>query len=404
MVVKLEDVLARPGATWLAMERYVNDGSPSGVTTTTSERTSPTGPYPDFELPFYSCPGLELRTSRPALPPPELPESAFPVHPDLDSATEGGLSGDRPPALVDTVTVTPTSSGRTVAVTDGRVPPVHIKLHYPRVIGRFARRIDVRRADAALDTSALLADPRAGLPSDLAFLPEPAALVAPSGTAAILRSPVPYPDREPAALAPLFSLFSRDRRQTADPPLLWQILEGDPEPTTTVWDRLLRPIVDGWAHMTLRLGLIPEWNAQNLLVELSVDRQIRRIVFRDLEGQHRDRAHRPDWASPLDGDDHRVLTTDETAARQQRSWLYDFKLGDYVLEPLVAAVVRKPDERACLITAVRERFAHHLDRAGLTAADLFPRDGRTYAQPVGPVQHGRWIEPRGTPPVYRPQR
>jgi hypothetical protein len=402
--MKLDDILADPAAAWLAMERYVNDGSPSGVAATTSERTSPTGPYPDFELPFYACPDVELLTSGPAPPDPGLPSGAFPVHPDLDSATEGGLSGDHPPALVDSVRVTPTSSGRTVAVTDRRIRPVHIKLHYPRILGRFARPINARRAKAALDSSALLADPRAALPAELAFLPEPAALLAPSDTAAILRWPTPYPHREPAALVPLFALFSTDTRHRGDPALLRQLLEGDPDPTATVWDRLLRPIIDGWVHMALHLGLIPEWNAQNLLVELSADRKFGRVVFRDLEGQHRDHAHRPDWASPLETDDHRILTTDDTAARQQRSWLYDFKLGDYVLEPVVTAVARKPDDRARLATAVRERFTRHLDSAGLTASDLFPLDGCTYAQPAGPVKDGRWIEPRLTAPIYRPAR
>lgn len=402
--MKLADVLAQPEAAWLAMERYVNDGSPSGVTTTTSARTSPTGPYPDFELPFYSCPGLTMRTTRPALPDPGLPGEALPVHPDLDSATEGGLAEDHPPALVGTVRVAPTSSGRTVAVTNPRRHPVHIKLHYPRILGRFPRRIDVRRADAALDTTALLVDHRAELPSDVAFLPEPAALVAPSGIAAILRWPTPYPHHDAVALVPLFALFSRDRRHPDDPTLLQQILEGDPDPATTVWDRLLRPIVDGWVHLAVRLGLVPEWNAQNLLVELAPDGQLHRIVFRDLEGNHRDPTHRPDWASPIEATDHRVLTTEDTAARQQRSWLYDFKLGDYVIEPLVASTARRPDHRTALATAVRERFVHHLDGAGLTAADLFPLDGCAYGQPPGPVRDRRWIEPRTTPPLYRPAR
>lgn len=400
--MRLDDVLASPGVAWLAMERYVNDGSPSGITTTTSERTSPTGPYPDFELPFFSCPGVAVRTTGPAISDPGLPGDAFPVHPDLDSATEGGLPGDHPPALVDTVKVTPTSSGRTVAITDPRVRLVHVKLHYPRVLGRFARRIDDRRADAALDTSALLADARAGLPAEVAFLPESAALVAPGGTAAILRSPTPYPHRDTAALVPLFALFSRDRHRPDDPTLLRQLLEGDPDPAATVWDRLVRPILDGWTHLALHLGLLAEWNAQNLLVELDAEGRLGRIVFRDLEGQHRDPARRPSWTTLVTATDHRVLTADDTAARQQRSWLYDFKLGDYVLDPLVAAVAHESEGRVALAAAVGERFAHHLDGAGLATGDLFPLDGCTYAQPSGPVRDHRWIEPRPAPPRYRP--
>ena len=110
--MKLDEVLGDPTTAWLTMERYVNDGSPSGITTTTSDRTSPTGPFAHFQLPFYSCPEVTVRSAGHQFHDPDLPAAAFPVHPDIDPATEGGLPADHAPITVDTVRVTPTSSGR----------------------------------------------------------------------------------------------------------------------------------------------------------------------------------------------------------------------------------------------------------------------------------------------------
>lgn len=397
--MKLEEVFDQPGEAWLVMERLVNDGSPSGARTTTSGETSPQGAGLPFRLPFYACEGIATVAAHPGLPGLQLPEG-FPVHPDLDPATEGGLGGDA--AVVGTVSVVPTSSGRTVAVIDPSASEVHLKLHYPRILGRFKRKLDAQRALAAIDTTTILADPRVTLPDTLAFLPEPVAFLTPTGVAAVVRSPAPHPAGKHGALVPLFSLVSSDRRRPSDPTLLTQLLTHEADPVGYVWSQLLCPILDGWGHLALDLGLLCEWNAQNLLVDLTDTGAVARIVFRDLQGTHRDVVRRPPWASHLESTDYRTMTgADPEADGAQRSWLFDFKLGEYVLDLLVAAVSPSPEVRTDLTTALRDRFDARVGSAGIGTTDLFPKDGTTFAQPPGQLTDGRWLERRQGPPTYR---
>lgn len=390
--MNLDAILDNPATAWMAMERHLNDGSPSGVTTTTSTSTSPTGPDPHFELPFYQCPystigdrPADLERHRPA---------GFPVHPDLDPRTDVGLDD---PELVATIPVIPTASGRTVALADAP-DQLHLKLHYPKTLGRFTRRLDQPRATAAIDTSALLNDHRTQLSPAVGFLAEPTGLIAPSGSAAIIRRGTPRPNTsspEPAII-PLFSLWATDTTRPTDRPLLPQLLTASTDsPTDTVYHRLLEPIVDGWLELGLTLGLWCEWNAQNLLVTIDTNGQIQRVIFRDLQGIHRDPQRRPNWAPHLPTDSYRTFGRDPDADRRQRSWLFDFKLGEYVLDPLLANPLIV-DHRPHLTEAIRARVDHRT--AGLK---LFPPGPTTWGQPPGQLVDGRWITERNSPPRYR---
>jgi hypothetical protein len=402
--MKLDEILSSPVASWLIMERLVNDGSPSGYSSkSTSVATRPSGGTNWFNLPFYPCHCLRLDTVPPGMTSsPQLPTSAFPVHPDLDPVTEGGLTVSDAKYAVRQVRVSPTASGRTVAVIEGPQPGVHVKLHYPRLVGRYSRKLTAHAAAAALDTTRLLVDSRSQLPANLAFLPEATALLAPSGVAAILRSAVPHPGRPGRdALIPMFSLFSRDQRRPHEATLLDQLIETAPDPTEFVWAHLLHPVLEGWVHLALRLGLLAEWNAQNLLVELDGAGRLDRIVFRDLQGNHRDRERRPTWASALGSSAYRVLGADGESDRNQRSWLYDFKLGQYVFDPLIASAARRGADACALQELIREGFGRHLDIAQLEWREFFPTDGSWCDQPPGESRPGAWIQRRTTVPRYR---
>jgi hypothetical protein len=402
--MKLDEILSSPTASWLIMERLVNDGSPSGYSSkSTSVTTRPSGGIDSFNLPFYSCHSLHLETVPPGMTSsPQLPTGAFPVHPDLDPVMEGGLTASDAKYATRQVRVSPTASGRTVAVMEGPQPGVHVKLHYPRLIGRYSRKLTTRAAAAALDTTRLLVDTRSQLPANLAFLPEAVALLAPSGVGAILRSPVPHPEHPPPyAIIPMFALFSRDQRRPHEATLLDQLIDTAPDPTEFVWARLLHPVLEGWAHLALTLGLLAEWNAQNLLVELDGAGRLGRVVFRDLQGNHRDPERRPTWARALDSSAYRVLGGDCEADRNQRSWLYDFKLGQYVFDPLIATAGRRGADPCALQERIREEFGRHLDIAQLEWREFFPADGSWCDQPPGESRPGAWIQRRTTVPRYR---
>ena len=391
--MNLSDFARNPLGAFQYAERYVNDGSPSGFTE--RQRSSPTTD------PFGLTPFFRLRAVKVVDNPPtvigQVPELLpgeqdlggdwFVVHPDMaEHLTEVGVASRE----CENLTVVPTSSCRTVQVrAKGR--PDFIKLHYG-VLGRLHRELGADRVRAGVDVSSDVLRGVAG-----GHLPERLGLFHESGGKVVT---IPTPTRQqeigliwregwPVArraadieyLVPLFSLWSIDRLHSCGP-CLADLITRDVHGGNPAWamEEVALPCVAVYFSLVTRMGYQLQTNAQNIVLAFDAGWRVVSIVIRDLNGTEKDlelrRALRlPDtFASGgyqcLDRD------ADPEQTRIRRSFAFDFKLGEYVLSPLLDCL---PGDDG----AARRRTGLIREAVGAWAAqlppDYFPQDGCWYA-------------------------
>src|ERR1051325_695548 len=279
------------------MERYVNDGSPSGFTErhTSSAETSPFGVVPHFRLWSASVPDECIEDI--GTIPEWIGAGNILLHPDM--VTEPPFATDSARVELTNIRVTPTASARTVEVID---PPsgIYAKLHYDALLGRVNRRLTRSHACAALDVNAILrrAISEDALPPLFAFLPESSARVAilrtPDGAAlewgTVFREVEPQPRLKATTfLIPAFSLFSADRNNATDPPLLAQLAAlRSMSIGGYTYENSAKPIVCCYFELLLRFALQFECNAQNIILGFDEHGSISTVIFRDFESVDKD--------------------------------------------------------------------------------------------------------------------
>ena len=329
----IKRVVAKPSEGLVYLERYVNDGSPSGFTALhrTSPATDPYGLHASFS-PFALFDELaRFQTFGTDTHHPILQDGMIFIHPDMAHHAE--LRGSDVRECPD-IQVTPTSSARTVQVMSAR-PHDYIKLFYDGLVGRNNRRLHRIKAIAGPELSALLstAIESGDLPAYLTILREPFSRIHrnPDNSdpaqdwAMVWREGTPTGSASPRIhwMAPLFSLWSRDRLRPEDPPLieqLWTLWGGKAE---DVMLSLLTNLID--IHFTLitKLGLQFEFNAQNVLLGLDAQCNIESIVLRDMMDIEKDLVIRRSLGLHTDFASHpyHVLgVEDQDFARQRRSF------------------------------------------------------------------------------------
>jgi hypothetical protein len=203
----------------------------------------------------------------------------LPVHPNaLDMPSLAGrselLSCERGPDL----TVVPSANARTVFVTHagGEPVPVHfVKLHYPRRLSRFTRRL--RRPVISLQLWVAEELWNASLP----VVPELGGGYFGSSFAQSWGFLVRSAD-VPSWTVPLFALYGKDFTAPSDPPLLEQLVLGSgDDPLSYVADRVVVPMVRLWVRAALRTGCPLETHGQNTLFSFDSSYRDTRILYRD---------------------------------------------------------------------------------------------------------------------------
>jgi hypothetical protein len=281
-----------PVATWQYAERYLGGGtrgySRFAAQLDISAEHHPVHGAPRFHLPtFWVDPERGRYLPGPAaspLPAHYRDRTGFllPVHPDTLTlpAVRAELAGCRPGPPIQVV---PSANARTVFVErigDAPVPLHFLKLHYPRRLSRFTRRL--RRPVIALQLWVAGELARIGAP----VLPEVAGGVV--GTDPdrawgflIREARLAGGQRWPVTL-PLFALYGRDLRAPADPTLLEQLVgRSGEDPEQWVTSRLVEPMVTGWVEALLATGCAVELHGQNTLLFLSPDLRESRLGYRD---------------------------------------------------------------------------------------------------------------------------
>ncbi|GFE81643.1 hypothetical protein GCM10011487_36430 [Steroidobacter agaridevorans] len=180
----------------------------------------------------------------------------------------------------------PTSSTRTLLAWQDRAPGTALFVKTSLQSPMFGdRRLYLRTVGRSVGFSGLMQSARADLPATLDYLSESVGFVPRSlpDSGAIVRS-IPEEIKQGRILvAPLFSLLGGDGGHV---PLLLTLLErsGMP-PRQLVEETLCAPFARLWLDMSLRLGLVLEAHAQDLMLMLAPDlTPLGRFLYRDFEG------------------------------------------------------------------------------------------------------------------------
>lgn len=407
--MRMADLFRDPIRAFLDVEQCVNDGSPSGFSRNSGlspqYRPSPGAGF--FEVPVFALPaegvtqigtlaGVNQFRSIAA-----AHMAAVPVHPDVLSDFRDSRILGKGPTM--TLRVAATASERTV-MTDWKRegPPIFLKLNCPRQIGRFVRAMPLFKWLGAADSGHFVRAFVRDNPEGFGFFDEFAGVYVegpglPSGFGSIFRSfPTEAACGCSAALVPAFGLFSRDQRFPTDPPLLAQFMWNWGWTADDVMHKLVLPLLTNYVHMALCGGLMPECNAQNVVLRVCQDGTGLRWYLRDMEDVWKDLTVR--CAIGLDVvcvPYHTIDARSDADYYQRRSFLYDFKLGQYLLEPLARAA-------ALALQVPAAKISQMFQEAGRLAwsgnEDYFSTPDDWYCYPKEASVSRRCYERRERPP------
>ena len=139
-------------------------------------------------------------------------------------------------------------------------------------------------------------------------------------------------------LVPAFSLFAKDLYAPTYKPLLLQLHEyrGKSINDFAYFD-VLGQIVDCYFDALVNHGFGMEAHAQNTLIAIDSDCQIKLIVSRDMESADKDLPLREYLGvkSRIDALDYKCLRETDYNYTIKHSFMFDFKLGEYLLSPII---------------------------------------------------------------------
>ena len=336
---------------YIYMERYVNDGSPSGFTEihNTSFNTNPFTGLSSFHLLEFNDEDCEtiIRGEQ---------NNLFSIgvnysHPD--SLKSSILLEAKRKQKKSSILVVPTASARTMLILNENSRGF-LKLTYDvSKIGRCVRDISCASALASLETSQRLKEciDDGILPSTLAVLLESSCKVTKLilkennfewGT--IFRRFKPYPNNyKELLIVPAFSLFSTDKKNPEDEKLINQFIElSGQNPEEYLWN-ILKITIDAHWNLVIKTALRPEMHAQNCMYELDRNYKISRIIIKDMEDIDRDLFVAKYFNNDYNWNTYPYKCYDENSRdfKYQSSYMYDFKLGEYLLSPIIKCVSNK---------------------------------------------------------------
>jgi len=374
---------------YIYLERYVNDGSPSGFTEihTTSDRTNPFIGEDRFPLLEFNDTDMECiyYGNKHSL----FERGVNYAHPD--SINSNILKSSKRLLDESHLVVSPTASGRTMYLRNSKFEG-YLKLTYDvSRLGRVDRQLALDNCLSSFEVTEVIKKciDNKKLPATLAILLESASKITKLKTSdriyewgVIFRDAKPYPYKdENVQLIPGFSLFGKDRKNTQDEYLINQFIELSNSNPRDYLIALLKMIVDCYWGIVLNCAFNHECQAQNCLFEIDEKYIIKRMVIIDMDSVDKDiplatsLGLKNTWQSAYgcyNRDNDRYITRSST--------IYDHKLGEYLLTPLIKVVANKYGLEISSIEKeirdfVRENYTCKLP------PDYFPADGCWYCKP-----------------------
>ncbi|TCL58873.1 hypothetical protein EDD76_10543 [Kineothrix alysoides] len=336
---------------YIFMERYMNSGSPSGFTEVnkTSEETNPFTGKSQFPIFYFDDSDLESYILGEELPEFWSNKHNF-AHPD--SVLSRILNMSNRILRNSEFEVSPTSGGRTMFVWN-RYPSGYLKLTYDvSRIGRVDRQLSKKHCLASCESSQTLKRvfDKGGFPNTMSMQLEPSAKVTmlPVGNdiyewGVIFREKTPYPYiKKKVQLIPGFSLFYEKDNEIKNPLIIQFIRLGGYDPLVYL-RRILTIIVDCYWNIVLNCGFHIECHGQNCLFEVDENYNIVRMVVKDMDSVDKDiplaefLGLNTNWESyPQCCFDRSLYFYDIRA-----SYMYDFKLGEYLISPIINVVAKE---------------------------------------------------------------
>jgi hypothetical protein len=397
------------------LDRYRNEGT--RTYSIHADYTEAQQPYrPDsneaqFTLPVFEVPRDQMQVYT-ANPSPELSSAyltpktcLFCIHPQVlerhadDPYVKHTLAIGKP---CNGITVSPSSSTRTLYVHEAATPHF-LKVHFPFRISRYHRRMRKEVLEQAVVVSRELEKGIDHLDERFAFLREVIGVAhknlqpdSPRGEnwGYLVRDMQPFPivdaDRD---FVPGFSLYGTDFFNPEKKPLLFELI-GNNNPKEFVLNQIMIPIICHWVGCFRQFGYLLEPHGQNVLFEVNKNRQIERIVHRDLsigiDMRRRRELNLPDG----DLNEYNRMESDEF-----HSIVYDKFMGGHFFDRLVALCREKyPDlEPEDFRKPCRDEFA----RIFPDHETYFPKTIQYFSEKRN--QFGKPLyEDTGTAPHWRP--
>lgn len=373
---------------YLHLERYVNNGSPSGFTELhkTSAAADPFTGSPTFPLLEFYDGDCEVRNI--GIPCAYFDMSVNFAHPD--SIGSSILANAKRMPVRSKLVVSPVAGGRTMLIRTGESSPGYVKLTYDvSRIGRVDRQLTLRHCLSSIEMSkAISAAIDSGAIGDrCALLREPSAKISilrsDSGIyewGSIFRERLPYPYlNDTCAIVPGFSLFGKDRKDAHHRALVCQLIDhGGHEPRAYLMD-LLFSVIDSYWKIVIATGLHIECHGQNCMFEVASNLKIRRFVVKDMDSVDKDLPLQRYLGVKSDWESYPYMCLDENIYYYpiRASYMYDFKLGEYLLRPIIETVCDAFSiDQKSIESDLRDHVrANYLNRLPPT---FFPKDGCWY--------------------------
>lgn len=335
---------------YLHLERYVNNGSPSTFhLRTTSAKTSPFEGTDRFSLFEFSdedidCIHLGKKHSL-------FDKGINYAHPD--SIESGNLEASGREVVESSIIVSPTSGGRTMLI---RTPNIggFVKLTYDvSRIGRVDRQLTLKHCQSSLEVAASMKNciDQGKLPKTFSLLLEESAKVSMLKIedkiyewGVTYREPKPYPyTNANTVLVPGFSLFGVDTKNINDEFLINQFIELSNSNPREYLTNLLKLIVDCYWEVVLNCAFHLECHAQNCLFEVDEKYNITRIVIKDMDSVDKDIPLARHFKLKDDWESYPYMCFDGSIYFYsiRPSFIYDFKVGEYLLSPIINVVAAK---------------------------------------------------------------
>jgi len=356
----LSDIIKHPSTSLQHLERYVNDGSPSGFSkiNTTSKETSPFEiSHPHWFNAYFCIAPKECFKQFgfiPSYPADEFTndDNWIMLHPDM-AAKLATINKEIKIYKSEKIRVVPTASGRTVQIIN-QEKQGYIKLHYEGILGRVRRELPYQKAIAGPELSKIIIEAidKKVIDKKLTLLPETGArvfIIHGQGNifewGMVWRENIPYAIEADAMkyLFPAFSLFSSDSMAIYHYPILKQIIDFTASnPEQYVFDVILIPLIKSYFDMIQKLGLQPEWNSQNLLISFNGNFTEARFIMRDLESIDKDLTLMDNLNIKHNFECSPYKCIDETQYNYniKHSFMFDFKLGECIIDPLLLLLDR----------------------------------------------------------------
>lgn len=382
----LKNTVLDPNKSFLHLERYVNIGSPSGFTEkyTTSASTSAKSDTDSFYLCSATFPN-NITYKDYGEESDIINKFNMLIHPDMiDSELFSSCTKIDKKALL----VAPTSSARTVKIVGEN--GWFLKLCYKGLIGRIDRQLARKHALAAIEVSKVIENAFATnkLPKNFYFYRELSARVIdiPEGNSVyewglVTREPRPYPNNSGAeVIIPGFSLFSPDEKSPKDPTLLMQLIRNQSKSAENyILEDLIFPIFDAYFNLLLNCGLQLEAHAQNILFAFSKELNSIGIIARDAESIDRDITfiEKRNLGVKFGDTDYKCLYKDQYNYSIMHSFMFDFKLGEYLIKPIIEEASKNFSfDKTGLIKKIKEYNRVYIEKL---PEDFFPSDGKWYS-------------------------